>query len=111
MKLLSSAKINLNLTILPATDSDLHELISDIIPVDIFDEIGGSSIQSPAPPQVEKWGTMELLSKEKEVVSAAAEPFSAEPADKISWCSVKLWPAAHSEAQPKPRRKPSLEEF
>ena len=34
-----SAKINLNLTILPATDSDLHELISDIIPVDIFDEI------------------------------------------------------------------------
>ena len=39
MKLLSSAKINLNLTILPATDSDLHELISDIIPVDIFDEI------------------------------------------------------------------------
>ena len=34
MKLLSSAKINLNLTILPATDSGLHELISDIIPVD-----------------------------------------------------------------------------
>ena len=39
MKLLSSAKINLNLAILPANDSDLHELISDIIPVDIFDEI------------------------------------------------------------------------
>ena len=36
--------------------------------IDMFGEIGESSIQYPAPPQVEKWGTMELLSKEKEVV-------------------------------------------
>ena len=39
MKLLSSAKINLNLKISSATVGNLHELISDIIPIDIFDEI------------------------------------------------------------------------
>ena len=39
MKLLSSAKINLNLKILSANVGNLHELISDIIPIDIFDEI------------------------------------------------------------------------
>ena len=39
MKLLSSAKINLNLKILGVTQDNLHELISDIIPIGIFDEI------------------------------------------------------------------------
>ena len=39
MRLLSSAKINLNLKISSANDGNLHELISDIIPIDIFDEI------------------------------------------------------------------------
>jgi len=39
VKLLSSAKINLNLKTSPATDGNLHELVSDIIPIDIFDEI------------------------------------------------------------------------
>lgn len=39
MKLLSSAKINLNLKILPMIDGNLHGLISDIIPIGIFDEI------------------------------------------------------------------------
>ncbi|MAO71159.1 MAG: DNA polymerase III subunit alpha [Flavobacteriales bacterium] len=36
--------------------------------IDMFGEIGESTIQSPAPPLIDKWGTMELLSKEKEVV-------------------------------------------
>jgi len=36
--------------------------------IDMFGELGETSIQSPAAPQVEKWGTMELLSKEKDVV-------------------------------------------
>ena len=35
MKLLSSAKINLNLKILGVTQDNLHELISDIIPIDV----------------------------------------------------------------------------
>ena len=39
MKLLSSAKINLNLKILGVTQDNLHELVSDIIPIGIFDEI------------------------------------------------------------------------
>ncbi len=36
--------------------------------IDMFGEIGESSVQSPAPPQVDKWSTMDLLSKEKDVV-------------------------------------------
>ena len=36
--------------------------------IDIFGEIGESSVQSPAPPLVEKWSTMDLLTKEKDVV-------------------------------------------
>ena len=36
--------------------------------IDMFGQIGESSVQSPAPPIVDKWSTMELLSKEKEVV-------------------------------------------
>ena len=40
MKLLSSAKINLNLKISLVNVGNLHELISDIIPIDIFDEDG-----------------------------------------------------------------------
>lgn len=39
MKLLSSAKINLNLKISLVNVGNLHELISDIIPIDIFDEM------------------------------------------------------------------------
>ncbi|MBT3418130.1 MAG: DNA polymerase III subunit alpha [Flavobacteriales bacterium] len=40
----------------------------DSTQIDMFGEIGESNIQSPTPPEVEPWGTMELLSKEKEVV-------------------------------------------
>jgi len=36
--------------------------------IDIFGEIGESSVQSPDPPLVEKWSTMDLLTKEKDVV-------------------------------------------
>ena len=36
--------------------------------IDMFGEIGESNVQSPAPPQVDKWSTMDLLSKEKDVV-------------------------------------------
>jgi 4-diphosphocytidyl-2C-methyl-D-erythritol kinase len=39
MNLLSSAKINLNLKIAPVLSGNLHELVSDIIPIGIFDKI------------------------------------------------------------------------
>ena len=39
MKILSSAKINLNLKISSTNVGNLHELTSDIVPIDIFDEI------------------------------------------------------------------------
>ncbi|MEE2954072.1 MAG: DNA polymerase III subunit alpha [Bacteroidota bacterium] len=35
---------------------------------DMFGEINESTIQSPNPPDIKNWGTMEMLSKEKEVV-------------------------------------------
>ncbi|HJM16182.1 MAG TPA: OB-fold nucleic acid binding domain-containing protein, partial [Flavobacteriales bacterium] len=40
----------------------------DSTQIDMFGEIGESSLQAPIVPDVEPWGTMELLSKEKEVV-------------------------------------------
>ena len=40
----------------------------DSIQIDMFGEIGESSIQAPEIPNRDPWGTMELLSKEKEVV-------------------------------------------
>jgi len=40
----------------------------DSTQIDIFGELGDSTIQSPEPPKIDKWSTMELLSKEKEVV-------------------------------------------
>jgi len=40
----------------------------DSTQIDMFGEIGESSIQAPEIPNTEPWGTMELLSKEKEVV-------------------------------------------
>ena len=40
----------------------------DSTQIDMFGEIGESSIQAPIPAIIEPWGTMELLSKEKEVV-------------------------------------------
>ena len=40
----------------------------DSTQIDMFGEIGESSLQAPIIPDVEPWGTMELLSKEKEVV-------------------------------------------
>ena len=39
MNLLSSAKINLNLKIAPVLSGNLHELVTDIIPIGIFDKI------------------------------------------------------------------------
>ena len=39
MKILSSAKINLNLTIHKGLQDNFHRIESDIIPVGIFDEI------------------------------------------------------------------------
>ncbi|HJM16054.1 MAG TPA: DNA polymerase III subunit alpha, partial [Flavobacteriales bacterium] len=44
------------------------QIEKDSTQIDMFGEIGESSIQSPEIPNTDPWGTMELLSKEKEVV-------------------------------------------